>query len=181
MFCLLEWTTWSRRRESCGLQIFYHSPFNNEIPSISYTYRSNGIKDCIPQDGSHVVHEFCGCGPRIHAGGDDVSDRCVIVNVFQLSCKEKKYGERLNFSANDTGIRKKNKKEMPSTLNRSRTYDFPISTSDALPLSYRRPVVAKPLTSFMWLTSRTLLGFECRNEAFAQWCKWRWYISSLVI
>ena len=33
----------------------------------------------------------------------------------------------------------------PSAPNRSRTYDLPISTSDALPLSYRRIVVARPL------------------------------------
>ena len=36
-------------------------------------------------------------------------------------------------------------KEIPSAPNRSRTYDLPISTSDALPLSYRRLVVAKSL------------------------------------
>ena len=34
-------------------------------------------------------------------------------------------------------------KEIPSAPNRSRTYDLPISTSDALPLSYRRLVVAR--------------------------------------
>ena len=34
------------------------------------------------------------------------------------------------------------KKEIPSAPNRSRTYDLPISTSDALPLSYRRLEVA---------------------------------------
>ena len=37
------------------------------------------------------------------------------------------------------------KKEIPSAPSRSRTYDLPISTSDALPLSYRRLVVARPL------------------------------------
>ena len=36
-------------------------------------------------------------------------------------------------------------KEIPRAPNRSRTYDLPISTSDALPLSYRRLVVARPL------------------------------------
>ena len=35
--------------------------------------------------------------------------------------------------------------ENPSAPNRSRTYDLPISTSDALPLNYRRLVVARPL------------------------------------
>ena len=39
----------------------------------------------------------------------------------------------------------KKKKKNPSAPNRSRTYDLPISTSDALPLSYRRLVVARPL------------------------------------
>ena len=38
------------------------------------------------------------------------------------------------------------KDEIPSAPNRSRTYDLPISTLDALPLSYRRLVVARPLT-----------------------------------
>ena len=37
------------------------------------------------------------------------------------------------------------KKKNSSGPNRSRTYDLPISTSDALPLSYRRLVVAGPL------------------------------------
>ena len=37
------------------------------------------------------------------------------------------------------------KKKFPSAPNRSRTYDLPISTSDALPLSYRRLVVARQL------------------------------------
>ena len=36
-------------------------------------------------------------------------------------------------------------KKNQSAPNRSRTYDFPISTSDALPLSYRRLVVERPL------------------------------------
>ena len=36
-------------------------------------------------------------------------------------------------------------KKNPSAPNRSRTYDLPISTSDALPLSYRRLVVARLL------------------------------------
>ena len=36
-------------------------------------------------------------------------------------------------------------KKNPSAPNRSRTYDLPISTSDALPLSYRRLVVERPL------------------------------------
>ena len=39
-------------------------------------------------------------------------------------------------------------KKNPSATNRSQTYDVPVSTSDALPLSYRRLVIAmiaKPL------------------------------------
>ena len=35
--------------------------------------------------------------------------------------------------------------ENPSASNRSRTYDLPIASSDALLLSYRRLVVARPL------------------------------------
>ena len=48
------------------------------------------------------------------------------------------------FSVSDTGILGLKKKN-PSAPNRSRAYGLPISTSDALPLSYRRPVVARPL------------------------------------
>ena len=36
-------------------------------------------------------------------------------------------------------------KEIPSSPNRSRTYDLPITSSDALPLSYRRLVGAKAI------------------------------------
>ena len=36
-------------------------------------------------------------------------------------------------------------KEIPSSPNRSRTYDLPITSSDALPLSYRRVVGAKAI------------------------------------
>ena len=43
-------------------------------------------------------------------------------------------------SASDTGIFRKNK--FPSAHNRSRIYDLAISISDALPLTYRRLVVA---------------------------------------
>ena len=47
------------------------------------------------------------------------------------------------FSVNDTGILRK--KKNPSAPNRSPTYNLPITSSDALPLSYRRLVVARPL------------------------------------
>ena len=47
------------------------------------------------------------------------------------------------FSVSDTGI--VGLEETPSAPNRSRTYDLPICTSNALPLSYRRLVVARPL------------------------------------
>ena len=36
-------------------------------------------------------------------------------------------------------------KEIPSSPNRSRSYDLPITGSDALPLSYRRLVGAKTI------------------------------------
>ena len=36
-------------------------------------------------------------------------------------------------------------KEIPSSPNRSRTYNLPITSSDALPLSYRRLVEAKAI------------------------------------
>ena len=43
---------------------------------------------------------------------------------------------------NDTAY---SEKEIPSSPNRSRTYDLPITSSDALPLSYRRLVGAKAI------------------------------------
>ena len=41
-------------------------------------------------------------------------------------------------------------KEVPSSPNRSRTCDFPITSSDALPLSYRRLVGAKAIKLGSW-------------------------------
>ena len=40
-------------------------------------------------------------------------------------------------------------KEIPSSPNRSRTYDLPITSSDALPLSYRRLVGAKAILKLL--------------------------------
>ena len=52
---------------------------------------------------------------------------------------------KMMFSIRDTDILGLKEKKKPSAPgNRSRTYDLPISTSDALPLSYRRVVVARP-------------------------------------
>ena len=48
------------------------------------------------------------------------------------------------FSVSDKGILGKRN---PSSPNRSRTYDLPISSSNALPLSYRRLVGASLLGS----------------------------------
>ena len=41
-------------------------------------------------------------------------------------------------------------KEIPSSPNSSRTYDLPITSSDALPLSYRRLVGAKAIKLGSW-------------------------------
>ena len=41
-------------------------------------------------------------------------------------------------------------KEIPSSPNRSRTYDLPITSSDALPLSYRRLVGATAIKLGSW-------------------------------
>ena len=41
-------------------------------------------------------------------------------------------------------------KEIPSSPNRSRIYDLPITSSDALPLSYRRLVGAKAIKLGSW-------------------------------
>ena len=38
-------------------------------------------------------------------------------------------------------------KSFPSSPNRSRTYDLPVASPGAIPLSYRRPVEARPLYS----------------------------------
>ena len=55
-------------------------------------------------------------------------------------------------------------KEIPSSPNRSRTYDLPIAISDALPLSYRRLVGAKATKLGSWdkRPAIILLGFECQ-------------------
>ena len=42
-------------------------------------------------------------------------------------------------------------KEIPSAPNRSRTWDLPITSSDALPLSYRRLVGAKAIKRCLWV------------------------------
>ena len=41
-------------------------------------------------------------------------------------------------------------KEIPSSPNRSRTYDLPITSSDALPLSYKRLVGAEAIKLDSW-------------------------------
>ena len=41
-------------------------------------------------------------------------------------------------------------KEIPSSPNRSRTYNLPITSSDALPLSHRRLVGAKAIKLGSW-------------------------------
>ena len=41
-------------------------------------------------------------------------------------------------------------KEIPSSPNRSRTYNLPITSSDVLPLSYRRLVGAKAIKLGSW-------------------------------
>ena len=53
------------------------------------------------------------------------------------------------FSVSDTGF---SEKEIPSSPNRSQTYDLPITSSDALPLSYRRLVGAKAIKLGYFLT-----------------------------
>ena len=41
-------------------------------------------------------------------------------------------------------------KEIPISPNRSQTYDLPVTSSDALPLSYRRLVGAKAIKQGSW-------------------------------
>ena len=48
------------------------------------------------------------------------------------------------FSVSDKGILRLKEKNR-SAPNMSQTYELPISTSDAVPLSYRRLVVARPI------------------------------------
>ena len=69
------------------------------------------------------------------------------------------------FSVSDTEAYSEN--ENPSPPNSSRTYDLPITSSDALPLRYRRLVGAKAI-KLGSQTSCILLGFECRCVAYAQ-------------
>ena len=51
------------------------------------------------------------------------------------------------YSVSDTGILEKGN---PSAPIRSQTYDLPITSSDALPLSYRRRVGAKAIKLGSW-------------------------------
>ena len=57
-------------------------------------------------------------------------------------------------------------KEIPSSPNRSRTYDLPITSSDGLPLSYRRLVGAEAIKLGSWdkqaLTTLSLFLMEFR-------------------
>ena len=82
-----------------------------------------------------------------------ISFACRSVNSRCWFCKGEttKYGEKDVFS-----VGRKN----PSYSNRSRTYDFLITSPDALPLSYRRLVRTKAtkLARLMWQTFRILLG-----------------------
>ena len=57
-------------------------------------------------------------------------------------------------------------KEIPSSPNRSRTYDLPITSSDALPLSYRRLMGAKAIKLGSW-DKRVLPGTINRKPAFS--------------
>ena len=50
--------------------------------------------------------------------------------------------------------------EIPSSPNRSRTYDLPITSSDVLPLSYRRLVGAKAIKQGSWLIILADLGLH---------------------
>lgn len=64
-----------------------------------------------------------------------------------------------------------------SAPNWNGTYDLSNTTcsSDALPLRYRRLVVARPLIQAHVLTSCTMLGLECQFNAFMQ--RWKWVIN----
>ena len=57
------------------------------------------------------------------------------------------------YAMSDTGLLEK--KRNPSASIRSRTYDLPITSSDALPLSYRRLVGAKAIKLGSWDNLRT--------------------------
>ena len=49
-------------------------------------------------------------------------------------------------------------KEIPSSPNRIRTYDLPITSSDALPLSYRRLVGAKAIKLGLFLSPCVMIN-----------------------
>ena len=66
---------------------------------------------------------------------------------------------------------KKKKKEIPSSPNRSRTCDLPITSSDALPLSYRRLVGANAIkrgleafTAFTAITTKYITRTHINNK-----------------
>ena len=61
-------------------------------------------------------------------------------------------------------------KEIPSSPNRSRTYDLPIISSDALPLSYRRLVGTKAIKLGSWdkhpAKQRRARFSDCEKKTF---------------
>ena len=99
----------------------------------------------------------------------------------------KSFIEKDDFLVSDTGGLEKN----PSSPNRSRSYDLLFTTPDALPLSYRRLVVAKAIKQFSggvkhhqpskplmaydnwWQVS---VGFQDANRLWQFWRteEWRW-------
>ena len=67
-----------------------------------------------------------------------------------------KPGEQMRMMCYSVMTQANSEKEIPSSPNRSRTYDLPIASSDALQLSYRRLVGAKAIKLGSW--DRRLVG-----------------------
>ena len=65
------------------------------------------------------------------------------MHIYLIYCKGNSQNQNDVLFSNDTGIN--SEKEIPSSPSRSRTYDLPITSSDAVPLSYRRLVGTKAI------------------------------------
>ena len=70
---------------------------------------------------------------------------------YKTQCgRSKKSSDFLSGCHQNVTTRYFKKKEIPSSPNRSRTYDLPITSSDALPPSYRRLMGAKAIKLGSW-------------------------------
>ena len=83
----------------------------------------------------------------IYVGGCDGAQSSVLMFILQLNILTRKFLRMVYYSVMTQAY---SEKEIPNSPNRSPTYDLPITSSDALPLSYRRLVGAKAIKLCSW-------------------------------